>query len=128
MKKFSAIFLGLFFLTLSLHTNAQTKSNADFFAGKWNVVVAGTPNGDSKIIVSLEKKDGALTGSILDSTNNEIAKITKVEEKDKSVTVYFNAQNYDVYLLMDRKDDDHITGNMLNMFDAKGDRIKESKQ
>ena len=127
MKKISAVFLGLFFLMLSLHANTQTKSNADFFAGKWNVLVAGTPNGDSKIIVSLEKKDGALTGSILDSTNKEIAKITKVEEKDKSVTVYFNAQNYDVYLLMDRKDDDHVTGNMLNMFDAKGDRVKESK-
>jgi hypothetical protein len=127
MKKVSLFFAAFFLLVLSLPASAQTKSNADFFAGKWNVLVAGTPNGDSKIIVSLEKKDGKLEGTILDSTNKEIAKITKVEEKDKSVTVFFYAQNYDLYLLMDRKDDDHVTGNMLNMFDATGNRIKESK-
>src|SRR5512133_51495 len=114
MKKVSLFFAAFFLLVLSLPASAQTKSNADFFAGKWNVLVAGTPNGDSKIIVSLEKKDGKLEGTILDSTNKEIAKITKVEEKDKSVTVFFYAQNYDLYLLMDRKDDDHVTGNMLN--------------
>jgi hypothetical protein len=127
MKKLSVIFAAIFLAVLSLGVNAQTKSNADYFAGKWNVIVEGTPNGDSKMIVSLEKKDTTLSGSILDSTNTEIAKITRIDQKDKSVTVYFTAQGYDVYLSMDRKDEDHFTGNLMDMFGAKGDRIKESK-
>jgi hypothetical protein len=76
------------------------------------------------MIVSLQRKDSTLTGVILDSTDQEIAKITKVEEKEKSVTLYFTAQGYDVYLLMEKKDDDHVTGNLMDMFEAKGDRIK----
>lgn len=127
MKKLSVFFAGIFFLALSLTVTAQVKANPDFFVGKWNVVVAGTPNGDSKLIISLERKEGKLAGAILDSTNKELAKISKIEEKEKSTTVYFTAEGYDVYLLMEKKDDDHITGNLMDMFTAKGDRIKETK-
>jgi hypothetical protein len=124
MKKLSAFLAGIFLLFLSLSASAQSQNKADYFTGKWDVLVEGTPNGDTKMIVSLQRKDSTLTGVILDSTDQEIAKITKVEEKDKSVTLYFTAQGYDVYLLMEKKDDDHVTGNLMDMFEAKGDRIK----
>ena len=127
MKKAHLFLAGLFFLLVSLNTNAQTQSATDYFTGKWNVLVEGTPNGDARLIVNLERKDGKLAGVILDSTENEVAKITKIEEKDKAVTLYFTAQGFDVYLLMEKKDDDHVTGNMLNMFNAKGDRLKEKE-
>ena len=51
MKKLNVFFAGIFFLLLSFGANAQTKTGADFFAGKWNLLVAGTPNGDIKIWV-----------------------------------------------------------------------------
>lgn len=127
MKKLASFFAVMFLLLLSLTSNAQEKSNADYFKGKWNVLVAGTPNGDAKMIINLEKKDTALSGVVLDTTDNEIAKISKIETKGKSVTVYFTAQGYDVYLVMNRKDEDHITGTLMDMFDATGDRIKETK-
>ncbi len=43
------------------------------------------------------------------------------------VTVYFNTQGYDVNLEMNKKDDDHIIGNLMGMFDAEGDRVKQVK-
>ena len=114
-------------LILSSNANAQTKDSSTYFIGSWNVLVKGLPNGDTKMFVNLAKGDTTMTGAILDSTKNEVAKFSKVERKGFSVTVYFVAQGYDVTLYMEKKDEDHVTGNMLNMFDAVGDRVKEVK-
>lgn len=128
MKKLSVFFAGLFILMLSFTAQAQTTPPADYFVGKWSVLVEGTPNGDSKMLVNLERKDGKLTGVILDpATDKVVSKIDKVEEKEKSVTVYFVASGYDVYLLLEKKDDDKVTGSLMDMFDAKGERVKEKK-
>lgn len=123
MKKLSVLFAGLFFL-LSLNTNAQTKTGADYFTGKWGVLIKGTPGGDAKMFVVLAKSDSSMTGIVQDSTGIEISKLSKVELTDSSATVYFTAQGYDVNLLMTKKDDDHFTGSMMGMFDADGERVK----
>ena len=125
MKKVSLVSTGLFFLLLFSNLHAQSKTGADYFAGKWNVLVKGTPSGDSKMFVSLAKQDSTMSGVLLDSTGTKMADISKVELKDNEVTVYFTAQGYDVYLTMDKKDDDHVTGSMMGMFDADGDRVKK---
>jgi hypothetical protein len=123
MKKIYAVLTSLFLLAFSISTNAQTPAT-DYFVGKWDLLIEGLPQGDPRMIVGLERKDGKLTGSIMDSTQKEIAKISKIEEKEKSITVYFSASGYDVYMEMNRKDEDNITANLLNMFEAKGVRIK----
>jgi len=128
MTKLSSIIAGIFFLAISLNANAQTQMGKDYFIGKWNVLVKGLPNGDTKMIVDLQKGDTTLTGAIQDSTGNEIAKFSKVEVSDTSATVYFTAQGYDVYLRLDKKGDDYVAGSMMDMFDAEGDRVKDIKQ
>lgn len=125
MKHFNLIFSGLFFLLLSTIANAQSKTGADYFTGTWNVLVKGTPNGDARMWIVLEKKDTTMVGSVEDSTGKEISKITNIEMNDTTATVYFNAQGYDVNLEMDKKGDDHITGSLMGMFDAIGDRVKK---
>jgi hypothetical protein len=127
MKKVIVFLTGVLFLFLSTGVNAQTKTGADYFAGKWNVVVMGTPNGDATMIFNLEKKDSTLTGVIVDTTGTEIAEISGCDLKDTALTLYFNASGYDVNLVMSIKDDDHVTGNLMGMFDAEGERIKEIK-
>jgi hypothetical protein len=42
MKKINSIAIGFLFLLLAVSTNAQSKAGADFFAGKWKVLVTGT--------------------------------------------------------------------------------------
>jgi len=124
MKKASLFIAGLFCLLLSLNVNAQEKKGAEYFAGKWSVLVKGLPDGDTKMVFVLEKSGATITGVVQDSTGTEIAKIDRVELADKTATLYFTASNYDVNLEMNKKDEDHITGSLMGMFDAEGDRVK----
>jgi len=127
MKK-TILFLSVaFMLFLSLGASAQPKTGADYFAGKWDVLVKGTPNGDAQMIFILEKKDATMTGVVQDTAGVEISKISSADLKENSLTVYFNAQGYDVYLMIDKKDDTSVTGNLMGMFDAEGKRMEEGK-
>jgi len=124
MKKINVFIAGAFFLFLSMGAKAQSKTGVDYFTGTWSVLIKGTPGGDAKMVFVLDKKDATMTGIVKDSTNTEIAKITNAELKDNQLTVYFTTSGYDVNLVMDKKDDDHITGSLMGMFDAEGDRVK----
>ncbi|MDN3655466.1 hypothetical protein QWZ08_07510 [Ferruginibacter paludis] len=127
MKKLHSILTTTLLLVLSFCASAQTKTGAAYFEGKWNVLVKSLPQGDTKMFFTLDKKDASLTGAVQDSTGKEIAKLDKVELADTTVTVYFSAQGYDVNLVMNKKDDDHVTGSLMGMFDAEGDRVKVVK-
>ena len=128
MKKSTTLFAGLFFLLLSFNVNAQSKAGAEYFEGKWSVLLKGLPNGDAKMIFLLENRNDSIAGVVQDTTGAEIAKITSVELKDTEITLYFTTQGYDVNLIMIKKDDDHTTGTLMSMFDAEGERIKEMKK
>jgi hypothetical protein len=125
MKKQSLIFFLAAGLFMSFNSNAQSKPGAEYFKGTWSVLLKGTPSGDAKMIFVLENKNDSISGIVQDTTGTEIAKITNVELKDNEVTLYFNVQSYDVNLLLTKKDDDHVTGSLMNMFDAEGERIKK---
>ena len=124
MKKICSIATGISLLLLALNVNGQSKTGADYFAGKWNVLILGTPYGDLKRIYVLEKKESSLNGIVQDSTGKEIAKCSKVEVQDNQVTLYYQAMGNDVSVTLVRKDDDHVSGSVLNMFEANGERIK----
>jgi hypothetical protein len=125
MKNIISFAAGLFLLILSFGSHAQSKTGPDYFAGKWNVLISGTPIGDLRRVYVLEKKDNGLTGIVQDSTGKEIAKCSKVEVKDNEVTLYYHAMDTDVNITLAKKDEDHVTGSVLGMFEAKGERIKE---
>jgi hypothetical protein len=127
MKKVNVIFTAVLFFFISIGLNAQTKTGADYFAGKWNVVVMGTPNGDATMIFNLEKKDSTMTGVVVDTTGTEISEISGCDLKDTEITLYFNASGYDVTLTLNKKDEDNVTGSLFGMFVAEGKRIKEAE-
>ncbi|MBS1746697.1 MAG: hypothetical protein JST21_11060 [Bacteroidetes bacterium] len=127
-KKLSVLIAGVCFILLTYTAHAQSTTDADYFTGKWNVLVKGTPNGDAKMLVVLQKSDSTMTGVIQDTTGTDISKIDRVELNGDKIILYFNAQGYDVNLEMDKKDDDHITGNMMSLFDAEGERVKDAVQ
>jgi hypothetical protein len=128
MKRLTILTPTLLSLVLSFHAQAQSKTGADFFAGKWNVLITGTPYGDLKRVYVLEKKDNGLAGTVLDSTGKEISKCSKVDVKDNAVTLYYTALGNDVSIVLTKKDEDHVTGRVMDMFDAKGERIKQLLQ
>ena len=118
MKKIGSFAAGLFFLLLSFGAKAQSKMGAEYFAGKWDVLITGTPYGDLKRIYVLEKNDNTLTGIVQDSTGKEITKCSKVELKDNEVTLYYQAMGNDVSITLTKKDDDNVTGNVLGCTNA----------
>src|SRR6476659_5632407 len=105
MKK-SCVFITACFLFLSTGVMAQSQKTVDYFAGKWDMLVRGLPDGDTKMFIVLDKKDSTLAGVIQDSVGTEISKFSKVELKENGITVYFTAQGYDVYMTMDKKDEE----------------------
>ena len=127
MKKVSLFCLFLM-LGVIFNSYAQTSPQSDFFAGKWEVSVMGTPNGDSKMVTDLVRKDGKLTGELKDPSgqNPEPFPITSIVEEADKVTLYFTAQGTDVSLDLAKVDDSHLKGSVMNgMFDATAVRVKE---
>lgn len=110
MKKVISI-LSAIIILLSLPLKAKNK-HKDYFVGKWNVVCEGTPGGDSKMIVSLVRKDGKLVGTVTPS-GKEPKEIVEIEELKNAVKVYFRHNLFKVNLLLERGDENHTTGSLM---------------
>ena len=124
MRKLNLICLFLM-LGVVFTSNSQTTTPADFFAGKWEVTIFGTPNGDSKMIVDLVRADGKLTGQMSNPAEPTAEKVpVTVDEKDDLIDLAFNAQGYDVTINLKKVDDDNMKGSLLGMFDATAKRMK----
>lgn len=126
MKTIKMIFAAALLILASVTVKAQDKK-ADFFVGKWDCLTVGTPGGDGKSTIVLKRNaDGKLTGALysVTSTGNENP-FSRVDEKEKSVTVYFKANGYDVYIYLEKVDDNHLTGSTMDMFDTTATRVVE---
>jgi hypothetical protein len=107
---------------LSIVVIKAQKVHKDYFVGKWEVVCVGTPGGDSKMIVSLVRKNGKLEGTVT-PVGKEPKEIIEVEEMQNAVKVYFRHNLFKVNLLLDRKDDNHTSGFLMGKFQAKSVRL-----
>ena len=107
----------------SIKVNAQVKP--DFFVGKWGVLTKGTPQGDINMVLALERKEGKLEGSLLNVITQEKLALNKVEEKENTITCYFNTQGLNLFIFLEKKDDTHLTRDMVSMFETLAERIIE---
>lgn len=128
MKKVSIILIALFF-GIAINGFSQTTApapKADFFVGKWEITIFGTPNGDSKMVTELIRKEGKLFGELKDltDTTKPAIPITSIEEKDGEIEIAFSASGYDLTLPLKKEDDDNLKGQLMGMFDAKAKRVK----
>lgn len=124
MRKAAVIMSVICLMLIAVSAHAQSKAGADYFAGKWDLMIKGTPDGDTRLFFVLDKGDSTLSGIVLDSTGKEEAKIDKIELADSTATVYFSARGYDLNLVMNKKDADNITGTLVEMFVVEGIRVK----
>jgi hypothetical protein len=124
MKKVS-IFISTIILALFVATgpvNAQTKNTGEkYFIGKWNVMVYGVPDGDTKMVINIEKKEDKLTGTLADpSKTDPPLELSDIVVADSTFKASFYAQGMDISLMLKIKDDTNITGSLMDMFDIKG--------
>lgn len=125
MKKVS-LFLFVFFLGVCVKGYSQATPPTDFFAGKWEVTIMGTPDGDAKMVTDLIRKDGKLTGEMKDPAGvKPITAITKIEEGKDKLTIYIDtAQAGEIPIELAKVDDDHLKGSLMNMFETTAVRVK----
>jgi len=120
-------FILVLLVILMSYIDCKAQDGSDYFAGKWNATVFGTPNGDIKLLLDLERKDGKLTGLVsVPDMGGEPSEISSVEEREKSIVVSFFLAGYDLALTMEPVDENHITGNLVDMFEVKGERIPDA--
>lgn len=126
MRRVNSIIAIFLMLGVAFTSIAQTSAPAEFFAGKWEITVMGTPNGDSKLLAELTRTDGKLSGQLVNAAEPGAEKIsiTSIEENGDKILLGFSAQGYDVTLDLSKVDEDNLKGNMMNMFDATAKRVK----
>jgi len=124
MKKVSVI-ISAIILALIANTgiiNAQTANTGEkYFVGKWSLMVYGLPDGDTKLLVSIEKKEDKLTGTLSDPARTDAPlDMYDIVVADSTFKGNFSAQGMDISLMLKIKDDKNLTGNMMEMFEIKG--------
>lgn len=115
MKK-SILFLAFLLIGMVSFSYAQKTSAKDFYAGTWEILVKGTPNGDAKLQTTLTRVDGKLTG-VLSSVSDPSApkmQISKVDETETGITIYFYAEGMDIDLYLKKQDDNNLKGALMN--------------
>jgi len=113
----------LLLLTSSITSFSQT---SDFFAGKWEVTVLNSPKGDVTFLTELIRKDGKLTGELVEKADpaSSSRKIVRVEESPEKLVVYFeSSQGGESILDLTKVDQDHLKGTMHD-FEATAKRLK----
>lgn len=126
MKKVSLFFIVLFLGVLT-RGFSQTATSTDFFAGKWEIALTGTPMGDVKFATNLVRKEGKLTGDLtrVGEPNAEKRPITKIEETEKTLKIYFeSSQGGEISIDLEKVDDNNLKGKLMD-FEATAKRIKE---
>ena len=125
MEKASIFFIALLF-GIALNGFSQTATvPAEFYVGKWEITIFGTPNGDSKMTATITRKDGKLEGDLTSPEDSNVKMpIAKIEEEGGKMTIYFSAGGYDLDIPFEKVDDDNIKGQLMNMFETKAKRIK----
>lgn len=125
MKKLSQILLFALLVIGGVSAKAQTKNEEaeKFFIGTWKLMVYGLPSGDTEMYLTIEKKDGALTGSIGEKAGKEASKLTKASIDKNTFNANFIGGGFNVPLYIDKKDEGTVEGSMNDMFDIKGSKV-----
>ena len=126
MKKVSIILnvrrtLWAFFFTIALNGFSQTPN---YFEGKWTVLIKGTPNGDASVPMRFETKEGKTLGYFVDPDTTKETPMTSADIKGDEIVAAFTIAGYDVSMLITKKDDDHASGKLMDMFDVEATRVK----
>ena len=116
----SVILLGLFAFTSSLNAQAVNPGEKNFI-GKWNLMVYGLPDGDTKMVMNIEKKEDKIAGSLsIPDSPEPPVELTGIAIADSTLNASFYAQGMDITLFFKLKDAKNISGSMMDMFDIKG--------
>ena len=122
-----SILLSVSFFMFIFSAKAQD-STTNYYIGKWKVLVKETPMGDVTMPIRFDVKEGKLKGFYVESGATEEKQMDSVSINAGKIFMAFRASNYDLTVTMTKKDDDHTSGRLLEMFDVEGTRVKEEEK
>jgi cytochrome c len=103
---------------------AEAGSNADYFVGKWNAKMIGTPGGDVSIEMVIERNNGVLSGKMISEKMGSQA-FEKVEEINaEKIKLSFSANGMNLNMELTKEDADNLKGKLMGMIEVKGNRVK----
>ena len=123
MKNLSILF---FLFTALLFSSASMAQNSDYFAGDWEVQIKDTPMGTISVVLTLERVDGKLAGKFVDKASGVETKMNQITEQGTGLTLSFTSEGYgDLYLTLQRADDENVTGSLMDSFAVEGKRVAQ---
>jgi cytochrome c len=104
---------------------ASNKSG-DFFVGKWNTTIIGTPGGDTKAVLTLLRENNNLAGNLggMMGSDQSVVLEKVVEGDDGNLTIHFEANSMKINMTLVKKDENNLTGKVMGMLDVSAERIK----
>ena len=109
--------------TFTVHAQEESK---DYFVGKWLVKIQDLPVDIEEMTVDIARVDGKLKVNL--SADGQQIEVQQVNEKETSITFYFNGNGFDVDMTLVKKSQNEVTGDMLSQFDLTGKRVTKSPQ
>lgn len=122
MKKLVSLFLMLC-LVLSV-AQANDAINTDSFVGEWDLLIEGTPQGDVRVLMTLEKVDGKLKGKFKIAGTDQETTLSSISESAGSISFSFFAEGYDLYMSLNPAGEDALKGYLVDQFPVSGKRLK----
>ncbi|MEN2282177.1 hypothetical protein AAGF08_08555 [Algoriphagus sp. SE2] len=103
---------------------AMPSLNPEYFEGKWEVLIKGTPQGDATLPLRFETVDDITTGYFFEEGATTESKMQSVKISEDALSAAFNISGYDVTLYLKKVDDETAKGDLMGMFDAIGTKLK----
>ena len=126
MKKIVFFCMMCMLMVASTFTAHAQEESKDYFVGKWLVKIQDLPVDIEEMTVDIARVDGKLKVNL--SADGQQIEVQQVNEKETSITFYFNGNGFDVDMTLVKKSQNEVTGDMLSQFDLTGKRVTKSPQ
>ena len=126
MKKIVFFCMMCMLMAASTFTSHAQEESKDYFVGKWLVKIQDLPVDIEEMMVDVARVDGKLKANL--SADGQQIEVQQVNEKETSITFYFNGNGFDVDMTLVKKSQNEVTGDMLSQFDLTGKRVTKSPQ
>ena len=126
MKKIVFFCMMCMLIAASTFTAHAQEESKDYFVGKWLVKIQDLPVDIEEMMVDVARVDGKLKVNL--SADGQQIEVQQVNEKETSITFYFNGNGFDVDMTLVKKSQNEVTGDMLSQFDLTGKRVTKSPQ
>jgi hypothetical protein len=125
MKK-QLVILAILCFSVVFNVFSQVTTPPDFFAGKWEIFVTGSPRGDVRYKTNLIRKDGKLTGELVNMEDEkDIKPLTKVEETPNKLFLFFtSSQVGELSFDLEKVDADNLKGSIMG-YTTTASRVKD---